>query len=81
MGGGGNAVFSEPACDGALTLRRWSIADWFASEAAWSRLLARSNADALFLSWDWLTLWWDCFAPILSAVPEIMASRRFIAAA
>ena len=76
MGGGGNAVFSEPACDGALTLRRWSIADWFASEAAWSRLLAHSNADALFLSWDWLTLWWDCFAPILSAVPEIMAFYR-----
>ena len=60
----------------ALTLRRWSVADWLGSEEAWGRLLARSNADALFLSWDWLTLWWGCFAPALSAVPEILAFYR-----
>ena len=72
----GYTMSSEPACDGALTLRRWSIADWLGSEVAWSRLLARSNADALFLSWDWLTLWWQCFAGALSAVPEILAFYR-----
>jgi CelD/BcsL family acetyltransferase involved in cellulose biosynthesis len=60
----------------ALTLRRWSVADWLASEEAWGRLLARSNSDALFLSWDWLTLWWHCFAGALSAVPEILAFYR-----
>jgi CelD/BcsL family acetyltransferase involved in cellulose biosynthesis len=76
MGGAGNAVVSEPACDAALTLRRWSIADWLASESAWSRLLAHSRADALFLSWDWLTLWWHCFAGELAAVPEILAFYR-----
>ena len=59
-----------------LTLRRWSVADWLGSEAAWGRLLARSNADALFLSWDWLTLWWHCFASALSAAPEILAFYR-----
>jgi CelD/BcsL family acetyltransferase involved in cellulose biosynthesis len=59
-----------------LTLRRWSVADWLGSEAVWERLLARSNADALFLSWDWLTLWWHCFARALSAVPEILAFYR-----
>ena len=73
MGGAGNAVISEPPCDATLTLRRWSIADWLASEQAWSRLLAHSRADALFLSWDWLTLWWHCFAGELAAVPEILA--------
>src|SRR5215469_1769210 len=52
------------------------MADWLASEAAWARLLARSNADALFLSWDWLTLWWHCFGDALSAVPEILAFYR-----
>jgi CelD/BcsL family acetyltransferase involved in cellulose biosynthesis len=76
MGGAGNAVVSERACDAALTLRRWSIADWLASESAWSRLLAHSRADALFLSWDWLTLWWHCFAGELAAVPEILAFYR-----
>ena len=71
-----NAVPGGRAGDAELTSRSWSIADWLGSEAAWSSLLARSNADALFLSWDWLTLWWDCFAPALSAVPEILAFYR-----
>jgi CelD/BcsL family acetyltransferase involved in cellulose biosynthesis len=60
----------------ALTLRRWSVADWLGSEETWGRLLAASDADALFLSWDWLTLWWHCFAHALSAVPEILAFYR-----
>jgi CelD/BcsL family acetyltransferase involved in cellulose biosynthesis len=72
----GNAVFSEPSCDAALTVRRWSIAEWLASESAWSELLARSSGDALFLSWEWLTLWWQCFAGVLAAVPEILAFYR-----
>jgi CelD/BcsL family acetyltransferase involved in cellulose biosynthesis len=76
MGGGENAALSHPARDGALTLRRWSIADWLANESAWSNLLARSSADTLFLSWDWLTLWWHCFADTLAAVPEILAFYR-----
>jgi CelD/BcsL family acetyltransferase involved in cellulose biosynthesis len=76
MGGGGSAAFGGQACDAAVTLRRWSIADWLGSEAAWSRLLTCSNADALFLSWDWLTLWWHCFADAMSAAPEILAFYR-----
>jgi CelD/BcsL family acetyltransferase involved in cellulose biosynthesis len=76
MGGSGNAVFSGQPREAALTLRKWSIADWLGSEAAWSRLLTYSNADALFLSWDWLTLWWHCFADAMSAVPEILAFYR-----
>ena len=72
----GDAVFSGPAGDGALTLQKWSVADWLANEAAWSRLLGRSNADALFQSWEWLTLWWQCFGDTLAAVPQILAFRR-----
>jgi CelD/BcsL family acetyltransferase involved in cellulose biosynthesis len=74
--GAENAVFSERACDAALTLRRWSVADWLASESAWGKLLAGSSADPLFLSWDWLTLWWHCFADALAAAPEILAFYR-----
>ena len=76
MTGDGNTTSAEPGYDGALTLRKWSIADWLGSEQAWSRLLARSNADALFLSWDWLTLWWDSFSGALSAALEILAFYR-----
>jgi CelD/BcsL family acetyltransferase involved in cellulose biosynthesis len=73
---GESAVSSGPRRDAALTPRRWSIADWLDNEVAWSSLLARSNADALFLSWDWLTLWWHSFSGTLSAAPEILAFYR-----
>ena len=74
-------TLSDLACCGqpraaTLTLRRWSVSEWLASEAAWQRLLARSNADILFLSWEWLTLWWQCFGDALSAAPEILAFYR-----
>jgi CelD/BcsL family acetyltransferase involved in cellulose biosynthesis len=76
MSSGDRLARSGPECAVALTLRRWSAAEWLGSEEAWGRLLARSNADALFLSWEWLTLWWHCFARALSAVPEILAFYR-----
>jgi CelD/BcsL family acetyltransferase involved in cellulose biosynthesis len=69
-------VFSGPTGAAALTLQKWSIADWLANEAAWNSLLARSTADALFQSWDWLTLWWHCFGDTLAAVPQILAFQR-----
>ena len=62
--------------EAALTLRRWSVEEWLASETAWERLLARSDADALFLSWQWLTLWWQCFGEALSAAADILAFYR-----
>jgi CelD/BcsL family acetyltransferase involved in cellulose biosynthesis len=61
---------------GALQLRRWNVAEWLGNEAAWSRLLARSDADPLFLSWDWLTLWWQRFGDALLAVPAVLAFYR-----
>jgi Acetyltransferase (GNAT) domain len=74
-------IRSDPACCGhprsaTLTLRRWSVSEWLASASAWQGLLARSNADILFLSWDWLTLWWQCFGDALSAAPDILAFYR-----
>jgi CelD/BcsL family acetyltransferase involved in cellulose biosynthesis len=71
----------EPRADGhpreaALTLRKWSLSDWLASEGAWQGLLARSHADHLFLSWEWLTLWWQCFGDALGGGPEIQAFYR-----
>jgi hypothetical protein len=62
--------------DRALTLRRWSVADWMANGAVWNELLARSRADPLFLSWEWLTQWWQCFAGELAASADILAFYR-----
>jgi CelD/BcsL family acetyltransferase involved in cellulose biosynthesis len=61
---------------GALQLRRWDVDEWLGSEAAWSRLLDRSEADTLFLSWEWLTQWWQRFGEALSAVADILAFYR-----
>jgi len=40
-----------------LVVRRWSEEEWLAGRERWNALLANSNADALFLSWEWLTTW------------------------
>jgi len=71
-------MVSSPALrDGdALTVRRWSVADWLGNEAAWSALLARSRGDPLFLSWEWLTQWWRCFGAELAATADILAFYR-----
>jgi CelD/BcsL family acetyltransferase involved in cellulose biosynthesis len=67
---------SALAGDEALSLRRWTVADWLGNEAEWNSLLGRSRADPLFLSWEWLTHWWHCFAGELVAMPEILAFYR-----
>jgi CelD/BcsL family acetyltransferase involved in cellulose biosynthesis len=42
-----------------LTVRFWSDTEFAGSRAAWDDLLGRSNADSLFMSWDWQRLWWE----------------------
>jgi hypothetical protein len=59
-----------------LTLRNWSLSEWLESEGPWNGLLARSDADPLFLSWEWLTHWWHCFGDTLAASAEIRAFYR-----
>jgi CelD/BcsL family acetyltransferase involved in cellulose biosynthesis len=60
----------------SLTTRRWSVQEWLRSEAACDHLLARSGADALFRSWQWLTLWWQHYAANLGLTAEILAFYR-----
>src|SRR5262245_47778799 len=33
-----------------------------ALRAEWNALLARSSADTVFLTWEWLSSWWDSYA-------------------
>ncbi len=30
-------------------------------KSAWNRLLARSETHSVFLTWQWLSTWWECF--------------------
>lgn len=57
----------------AFALRRWTVEEWLANEIAWNSLLARSSADDLFLSWEWLTHWWQCYGVTLGRAPDILA--------
>jgi len=56
-----------------LTVRPWSVEEWLASETAWDALVTRSGADALFLSWDWLTRWWRQYSAKLGLSARILA--------
>jgi CelD/BcsL family acetyltransferase involved in cellulose biosynthesis len=35
--------------------------DWQAHEDQWTKLLEQSGQDPLFLSWEWMTIWWRVF--------------------
>ncbi|MCC7462537.1 MAG: GNAT family N-acetyltransferase [Gammaproteobacteria bacterium] len=48
-----------------MTLRTEVVRDWdafIALRGEWNALLARSGADAVFLTWEWLSTWLDCGA-------------------
>jgi CelD/BcsL family acetyltransferase involved in cellulose biosynthesis len=60
----------------ALLVRRWTSEEWLANHASWATLQARSSADPLFLSWEWLTLWWRHYGGTLGRTPDILAFYR-----
>lgn len=47
--------------DDSLTVIRWTEQQFFDSEAEWQDLLNRSSCDKLFLSWIWVSSWWQIF--------------------
>jgi hypothetical protein len=59
-----------------LTTRQWSVQEWLASKVACDNLLACSNADRLFLSWEWLTQWWHYYGNSQLLAPAILAFYR-----
>ena len=67
---------SPPVLREALTVRRWSYQEWLGSEGIWAALMARAATDGLFLSWDWLTDWWESFGGILGNDPMILGCYR-----
>ncbi len=59
-----------------LTVRRWSMTQWREHAHAWEALTARAATDPLFLSWEWLSSWWNVFGDTLGAAPEVVAFYR-----
>jgi CelD/BcsL family acetyltransferase involved in cellulose biosynthesis len=57
----------------ALRVRLWSAEEFASSRSAWDDLLARSDADPLFMSWDWQWHWWKHHAPVLNPTLAIVA--------
>ena len=48
--------------------------DWAEGLAAdWNDLLARSSNDSVFLSWEWVSAWWDVFGDLFE--PHVIAAR------
>jgi CelD/BcsL family acetyltransferase involved in cellulose biosynthesis len=51
----------------------WNEADFLAGRDAWTALLARSGADPLFQSWDWVNCWWRHHAALLGGQLRVFA--------
>lgn len=46
---------------GDVQISEWTYLDWQAHEDQWTKLLEQSGQDPLFLSWEWMTIWWRVF--------------------
>src|SRR5262245_10907349 len=38
------------------------VRQFAALRGSWNDLLSRSSADTIFLTWEWLSSWWECYA-------------------
>lgn len=56
----------------ALKARRWTPEEFAASREEWQRLLSRSGADPLFMSWEWIDCWWRNHAAMLGGIPCVL---------
>jgi hypothetical protein len=51
----------------------WDAAQFAAAREPWQQLLAHSDADPLFMSWDWQWRWWQHHGEALGAVLHLLA--------
>jgi len=56
-----------------LRVRRWTRDEFSAGREAWQSLLARADADPLFMSWDWISAWWRHHEAVLQAELCVLA--------
>lgn len=59
---------------GSITaVRNWTEDEFAGAERAWQALIAASAADPLFMSWDWLWLWWESHRTLLGGELVLLA--------
>ncbi|MHB1871744.1 MAG: GNAT family N-acetyltransferase [Steroidobacteraceae bacterium] len=66
-------VASRPA-GASLSVRPWGELEFTAGRAEWQSLLARSSANALFMSWAWQWRWWQLHRAALGAELSVLAA-------
>ncbi len=55
-----------------LQIRSWTSDEFANSRELWQRVLATSDADPLFMSWDWQWRWWTHHAEYLGATLRLL---------
>lgn len=51
-----------------------SVEKFLALEPEWDRLLETSRSRNVFLTWEWISTWWDCFGTCLE--PWVLTARE-----
>jgi CelD/BcsL family acetyltransferase involved in cellulose biosynthesis len=69
----GDGGRSSTSPDRVLTIRAWTRDEFESSSLEWSELLLRSNADPLFMSWEWQSLWWRFFGNVVGSKLYVLA--------
>lgn len=63
MGGDSDGdILAAARAGDQFRVERWSEEHFFAARAEWSELLEHSDANRLFLSWEWLSTWWSTYS-------------------
>ena len=57
-------------------IQQWDEERFFSSRKEWTDLLARSDSDQLFLSWEWQSSWWQVFAETDSMQLTLLAATN-----
>jgi GNAT superfamily N-acetyltransferase len=73
MAGDSDGDFLNAARDACWTIREWSEEDFASGRDSWEALLAQSEADRLFMGWEWQHGWWKHFAARLGLRLRIIA--------
>lgn len=63
----------EPEQGSDLAVRYWSEVEFSGSQAIWDELRARSDADPLFMAWEWQWLWWQHHKELLGGQLAVAA--------
>ncbi len=48
----------------SITIKQWNKEQFLTNKKEWNNLLQTSDADNLFLSWEWQYTWWNTFSEI-----------------